>query len=134
MKNTTNCSEYLFQKVFCIFIFLTFCILTGLHAQDTGEGEISQDLNSESDDEISLQDPSPEKAQESAEKKQSLEELLAVPFNQIKEEQALELSFSEAESSDNVSKRDTGEVKLPPPPQQRKVERDIEKKNRSNFT
>ena len=128
MKKTINCSEYLFQKVFGIFIFLTFYILTGLHAQDTGEGKIGQDLNSESEDEISAQDPSPEKAQEAAEKKQSLEELLAVPFNQIKEEQALELGFSEAESSDNVSKRDDGEVKLPPPPQQRKVERDIEKK------
>ena len=128
MKKATNCREYLFQKIFGIFIFLTFYILTSLHAQDTGEGEISQDLNSESDDEISLQDPSPEKAQETAEKKQSLEKLLAVPFNQIKEEQALELGFSEAESSDNVSKRDDGEVKLPPPPQQRKVERDIEKK------
>ena len=128
MKKATNCSEYLFQKVFGIYIFLTFYILTGLHAQDTGEGKIGQDLNSESEDEISAQDPSPEKAQEAAEKKQSLEELLAVPFNQIKEEQALELGFSEAESSDNVSKRDDGEVKLPPPPQQRKVERDIEKK------
>ena len=102
--------------------------MTVLHAQDNEEGKISQELNSESENEISAQDPSPEKAQEAAEKKQSLEELLAVPFNQIKEEQALELGFSEAESSDNVSKRDDGEVKLPPPPQQRKVERDIEKK------
>ena len=125
MKKDTNCSEYFLQKVFGIFIFLTFNILTCLNAQDTGEGKIGQDLNSESEDEISAQDPSPEKAQEAAEKKQSLEELLAVPFNQIKEEQALELGFSESESSDNVSKRDDGEVKLPPPPQQRKFERDI---------
>ena len=128
MKKVTNCSENWIQKVFVIFIFLTLYILTGLHAQDTGEGKIGQDLNSESEDEISALEPSPEKAQEEADKKQSLEELLAVPFNQIKEEQALELGFSEAESSDNVSKRDDGEVKLPPPPQQRKVERDIEKK------
>jgi len=128
MKKATNCSEYLFQKVFGIFIFLTFYFLTVLHAQDTREGKIGQDLNSDSEDEISIQDPSPEIAQEAAEKKQSLEELLAVPFNQIKEEQALELGFSEEESSDNFSKRDDGEVKLPPPPQQRKVERDIEKK------
>ena len=112
MKKAINCSEYLFQKVFGIFIILTFYILTGLHAQDHEECKIDLDLNSESEDEISAQDPSPEKAKEAAEKKQSLEELLAVPFNQIKEEQALELGFSEAESSDNVSKRDEGEVKL----------------------
>ena len=93
MKKGANCSDYLFQKVFGIFIFMTFYILTGLHAQDHEKGKIDQDLNSESEDEISAQDPSPEKAQEAAEKKQSLEELLAVPFNQIKEEQALELSF-----------------------------------------
>ena len=53
MKKATNCSEYLFQKVFGIFIFLTFYILTGLHAQDTGEGIIDKDLNSESEYEIS---------------------------------------------------------------------------------
>ena len=103
MKKATNCSEYLILKVFGIAIFLTFCFLTGLHAQDTGGGNIRLDMNTESEDEISAQDPSTEKAQEAAEKKQSLEELLAVPFNQIKEEQALELGFSEAESSDNVS-------------------------------
>ena len=62
MKKVSNSSEYLFQKVFGIFIFLTFYILTGLHAQVTGEGKIGHDLNSESEDEISAQDPSPEKA------------------------------------------------------------------------
>ena len=77
MKKATNYSEYLFLKVFGIFIFLTFYVLTGLHAQDTGEGKIGQDLNGELEDEISAQDPSPEKAQAAAEKKQSLEELLA---------------------------------------------------------
>ena len=128
MKKATNCNRYLFQKIFGLYIFLTFYILTGLHAQDNEEGKISQELNSESENEISAQDPSPQKAQEAAEKKQSLEELLAVPFNQIKEEQALEIGFSEAGSSDNVSQSEDGEVKLPPPPQQRKVERDIEKK------
>ena len=83
MKKATNCSEYLILKVFGVGIFLTFCFLTGLHAQDTVECKIGQDLNSESEDEISVQDPSPEKAQEAAEKKQSLEELLAVPFNAV---------------------------------------------------
>lgn len=128
MKKATNCSVYLNLKVFGIAIFLTFCFLTDLHAQDTGGGNIRQDLNTESEDEISAQDPSTEKAQEAAEKKQSLEELLAVPFNQIKEEQELELGILDDEISDNVSKKDDGEVKLPPPPQQRKVERDIENK------
>ena len=78
MKKATNCSVYLNLKVFGITIFLTFCFLTGLHAQDTGGGNIPQYLNTESEDEISAQDPSTEKAQEAAEKKQSLEELLAV--------------------------------------------------------
>ena len=94
MKKATKCNEYVFQKVFGIFIFLTFYFWTGLNAQDIGEGKVGKDLNSESEDEISAQYPSPEKAQEAAEKKQSLEELLAVPFNQIKEEQAIELGFS----------------------------------------
>ena len=62
MKKANNCREYMFQKVFGIFIFLTFYIFTGLHAQDTGESKIGQDLNSESEDEISAEDPSPEKA------------------------------------------------------------------------
>ena len=127
MKKTTNCSVSLNLKVFGIAFFLTFCFLTNLYAQDTGRN-IREDLNTESEDEISAQDPSTEKAQEAAEKKQSLEELLAVPFNQIKEEQELELGIMDDEISDNVSKKDDGEVKLPPPPQQRKVERDIEKK------
>ena len=125
MKKATNCSEYLILKVFGVAIFLNFCLLTNLHAQDTGGSNIREDLNTESEDKLLAENPSTEMAQEAAEKKQTLEELLAVPFNQIKEEQALELGFSEAESSDNVSKRDDGEVKLPPPPQQRKVERDL---------
>ena len=44
MKKATNCSEYLFQKVFSIFIFLTFYILTGLYAQDTREGKVTRTL------------------------------------------------------------------------------------------
>ena len=92
------------------------------------KGISDEDLNSVSQDDISVEEPSTERAQEAAEKKQTLEELLAVPFNQIKEDQDLELGFSDAESQDNVSKKNEGEVKLPPPPQQRRVERDIEKK------
>ena len=99
-----------------------------MYAQDTDESNIGQDLNSESQDDVSVQEPSTERAQEAAEKKQTLEELLAVPFNQIKEDQDLELGFSDTESQDNVSKKNEGEVKLPPPPQQRRVERDIENK------
>ena len=105
MKKITKCSEYLLHKVFCIFIFLNFCYFSVLYAQDTDESNIGQDLNSESQDDLSVQEPSTERAQESAEKKQTLEELLAVPFNQIKEDQDLELGFSDAESQDNVSKK-----------------------------
>ena len=54
MKKATNCSEYLFQKVFGIFIFLTFYFLTVLHAQDTREGKIGQDLNSDSEEYLKL--------------------------------------------------------------------------------
>ena len=42
---------------------------------------------SDGNDESQVEDPSPEKAEEEAEKKQSLEELLAVPFKLIKEDQ-----------------------------------------------
>ena len=128
MKKASKCSEYLLHKVSCIFIFLNFCYSSVLYAQDTDESNTGQDLNIESQDDISVQEPSTERAQEAAEKKQTLEELLAVPFNQIKEDQDLELGFSDAESQDNVSKKNEGEVRLPPPPQQRRVERDIENK------
>ena len=128
MGKIAKCSAYLLFKVFYIFIFLNFCYFSVLYAQDIDESNIGQDSNSISQDDISVEEPSTERAQEAAEKKQTLEELLAVPFNQIKEDQDLELGFSDAESQDNVSKKNEGEVKLPPPPQQRRVERDIEKK------
>ncbi len=128
MKKATYCSNYLYHKLFGIFIFLTFYYFSTLYAQVKDESKINKDFSSEIEDEISMQEPSPEQAQEAAEKKQTLEELLAVPFNQIREEQALELGFSDSESSDNISKKNDGEVKLPPPPQQRRVERDIENK------
>jgi len=72
-------------------------------------------------------DASPERAAESAEKKQSLEELLAVPFNQIKSEKEAELEADGNADPDKKIIRKDGDVKLPPPPEQRKVERDLEK-------
>ena len=80
MKKATQFSENMFNKVFGIFIFLTFFYFTSLFAQATDESKIGNDFSNELEDEISLNEPSPEKAQESAEKKQTLEELLAVPF------------------------------------------------------
>ena len=82
-----------------------------------------------STDESQVEDPSPEKAEEAAEKRQTLEELLAVPFDQIKEEQEEDLELTtDEETPDNQNRSSDGEVKLPPPPEQRKVERDLEKK------
>ena len=100
-----------------IMCFLTFYFGENASAQETSDGK----------DESQVEDPSPEKAEEAAEKKQSLEELLAVPFKLIKEEKDEDLGKG-GEKKDNKSKSNKGEVKLPPPPEQRKVERDLEKK------
>ena len=100
-----------------IICFLTFYFGENASAQETSDGK----------DESQVEDPSPEKAEEAAEKKQSLEELLAVPFKLIKEEQDEDLGQG-GKNKDNKSKSNNGEVKLPPPPEQRKVERDLEKK------
>lgn len=100
-----------------IICFLTFYFGENASAKETSDGK----------DESQVEDPSPEKAEEAAEKKQSLEELLAVPFKLIKEEQDEDLG-QDGENKDNKSKSNNGEVKLPPPPEQRKVERDLEKK------
>ena len=100
-----------------IICFLTFYFGENASAQETSDGK----------DESQVEDPSPEKAEEAAEKKQSLEELLAVPFKLIKEEEDEDLGQGE-KNEDNKSKSNKGEVKLPPPPEQRKVERDLEKK------
>ena len=100
-----------------IICFLTFYFGENASAKETSDGK----------DESQVEDPSPEKAEEAAEKKQSLEELLAVPFKLIKEEQDEDLGQG-GKNKDNKSKRNNGEVKLPPPPEQRKVERDLEKK------
>ena len=100
-----------------IICFLTFYFGENASAQETSDGK----------DESQVEDPSPEKAEEAAEKKQSLEELLAVPFKLIKEEKDEDLGKGGGKK-DNKSKSNKGEVKLPPPPEQRKVERDLEKK------
>ena len=102
---------------FLIICFLTFYFGENASAKETSDGK----------DESQVEDPSPEKAEEAAEKKQSLEELLAVPFKLIKEEQDEDLGQG-GKNKDNKSKSNKGEVKLPPPPEQRKVERDLEKK------
>ena len=108
-----------FASLFSLLIicFLTFYFGENASAQETSDGK----------DESQVEDPSPEKAEEAAEKKQSLEELLAVPFKLIKEEIDEDLG-KDGEKEDNKSKSNKGEVKLPPPPEQRKVERDLEKK------
>ena len=99
-----------------IICFLTFYFGENASAQEAPPGK----------DESQVEDPSPEKAEEAAEKKQSLEELLAVPFKLIKEEEEGEDLGQGGKNEDN--KINKGEVKLPPPPEQRKVERDLEKK------
>ena len=101
-----------------IICFLTFYFGENASAQETSDGK----------DESQVEDPSPEKAEEAAEKKQSLEELLAVPFKLIKEEKDEDLGKDGEKKDNNKSKSNKGEVKLPPPPEQRKVERDLEKK------
>jgi len=67
-----------------IICFLTFYFGENASAKETSDGK----------DESQVEDPSPEKAEEAAEKKQSLEELLAVPFKLIKEEQDEEFSIN----------------------------------------
>ena len=102
-----------------IICFLTFYFGENASAKETSDGK----------DESQVEDPSPEKAEEAAEKKQSLEELLAVPFKLIKEDQDEDEDLGQGGiDKDNKSKSNNGEVKLPPPPEQRKVERDLEKK------
>jgi len=107
-----------------LYALLIICLLTFFN----GGSPVAQEVYV-STDESQVEDPSPEKAEEAAEKRQTLEEMLAVPFNQIKEEQEEDLELSaEAETPDNQNRSSDGEVKLPPPPEQRKVERDLEKK------
>ncbi len=105
-----------------LFSLLIICFLTFYFGENASAQE-----KSDVKDESQVEDPSPEKAEEAAEKKQSLEELLAVPFKLIKEEEDEDLG-QDGKKKDNKSKSNKGEVKLPPPPEQRKVERDLEKK------
>ena len=107
-----------------LYALLIICLLMFCN----GASAVAQEANV-SRDESQVEDPSPEKAEEAAEKRQTLEELLAVPFDQIKEEQEGELGLSADEGTpEDQSSSSDGEVKLPPPPEQRKVERDLEKK------
>ena len=107
-----------------LYALLIICLLMFCN----GASAVAQEANV-STDESQVEDPSPEKAEEAAEKRQTLEELLAVPFDQIKEEQEEDLGLSaEGETPDNQNRSSDCEVKLPPPPEQRKVERDLEKK------
>jgi len=107
-----------------LFSLLIICFLTFYFAENASAQETS-DVK----DESQVENPSPEKAEEAAEKKQSLEELLAVPFKLIKEEKDDDEDLGQdRKNKDNKSKSNNGEVRLPPPPEQRKVERDLEKK------
>ena len=117
-KNKVSGAEASFYALLIICL-LMFC---------NGASAVAQEANV-STDESQVEDPSPEKAEEAAEKRQTLEELLAVPFDQIKEEQEEDLELTtDEETPDNQNRSSDGEVKLPPPPEQRKVERDLEKK------
>ena len=117
MKKNKICGTKVSFFRLLIICFFTFFVGDNSSAQD----------NFDSKDESEVGIPSSKKASESAEKKQTLEELLAVPFKLIKEEKDEELALDEV-NKDNKSKNNKGEVKLPPPPEQRKVERDLEKK------
>ena len=117
MKKDTISGDLASLFSLLIICFLTFNFGDNASAKESSDGK----------DESQVEDPSPEKAEEAAEKKQSLEELLAVPFKLIKEEEDEDLGQG-GKNKDNRSKSNNGEVKLPPPPEQRKVERDLEKK------
>ena len=116
-------------NLFFIVSFLYFWHSSKLNSQETDKKNEIIDVNSEESRETFEEvDSLPKKAKESAEKKQSLEELLAVPFNQIKsDEEAKADLLGEKNDSQNNTVRKDGDVKLPPPPEQRKVERDLEK-------
>ena len=116
IKKNLDADFFLYTLLF--FSLLSFLFINKLSAQ---EGAVTSDQAQE-------EDLSPEKAAESAEKKQTLEELLAIPFNQIKEEQEEEMELSGDGSVAKKQRRSNkGDVKLPPPPEQRRVERNIEK-------
>ena len=105
-----------------LYTLLIICLLSFLFVDKLGAQE-----SIGNSDQAQAEDPSPVKAAASAEKKKSLEELLAVPFNQIKKEQEEEALTGDGNGSEGQSTAKKGDVRLPPPPEQRKVERDIEK-------
>jgi len=76
MKKDTISGDLASLFSLLIICFLTFNFGDNASAKESSDGK----------DEAQVEDPSPEKAEEAAEKKQSLEELLAVPFKLIKEE------------------------------------------------
>ena len=117
-KNKVSGAEVSLYSLLIICL-LSFLFIDKLRAQESPA----------TSDQPQVEDPSPEKVAESAEKKQTLEELLAVPFNQIKKEQEEEESALSGDGSvaEKLSGSKRGDVKLPPPPEQRRVERDIEK-------
>jgi len=117
-KNKVSGAEVSLYSLLIICL-LSFLFIDKLRAQESPA----------TSDQPQVEDPSPEKVAESAEKKQTLEELLAVPFNQIKKEQDEEESALSGDGSvaEKLSGSKRGDVKLPPPPEQRRVERDIEK-------
>ena len=119
MKKDTISGDLASLFSLLIICFLTFNFGDNASAKESSDGK----------DEAQVEGPSPEKAEEAAEKKQSLEELLAVPFKLIKEEKDDDEDLGQGgKNKDNKSKSNNGEVRLPPPPEQRKVERDLEKK------
>ena len=105
-----------------LYTMLIICLLSFLFVDKLGAQE-----STGNSDQAQAEDPSAEKAAASAEKKKSLEELLAVPFNQIKKEQEEEALTGVGNGYEGQSTDKKGDVRLPPPPEQRKVERDIEK-------
>ena len=113
--------NYFFSGVLVVIYSMLFFFIIFIWQQEKIFGQ-------EITEKEEILDVSTKQAAEAAEKKQTLEELLAVPFNQIKSEKEAESDISD-ESSENDKKgfRKDGDVKLPPPPEQRKVERDLEK-------
>ena len=105
-----------------LYTLLIICLLSFLFVDKLGAQE-----SISNSDQAQSEDPSPVKAAASAEKKKSLEELLAVPLNQIKKEHEEEALTRDGSGSEGQSTAKKGDVRLPPPPEQRKVERDIEK-------
>jgi tetratricopeptide (TPR) repeat protein len=105
-----------------LYTLLIICLLSFLIVDKLGGQE-----SIGNSDQVQAEDPSPVKGAASTEKKKSLEELLAVPFNQIKKEQEEEALTGDGSGSEGQSTAKKGDVRLPPPPEQRKVERDIEK-------